>query len=58
MPPICLAIANLLKNSLKEGNMAAGVYSEIVEGSYWTPGPYLCAMKCDAGQKVIRILKA
>ena len=44
--------------TLKEGNMAAGVYSEIVEGSYWIPGSYLCAMRCDAGQKVIRILKA
>ena len=43
---------------LRQGNMAAGVYMEIVEGNRLVPGPYLCAMQCDAGQKVVRIIKA
>ena len=43
---------------LREGNLAAGVYTEFIEGTRLVPGHYLCAMKCDAGQKVIRILKA
>ncbi|MFN8348279.1 MAG: DUF1501 domain-containing protein [Spirosomataceae bacterium] len=43
---------------LREGNLAAGVYTDFIEGTRLVPGHYLCAMKCDAGQKVIRILKA
>jgi uncharacterized protein (DUF1501 family) len=43
---------------LRQGNMAAGVYMEIIEGNRLVPGHYLCAMQCDAGQKVVRIIKA
>jgi uncharacterized protein (DUF1501 family) len=43
---------------LRQGNLAAGVYSEFIEGTRLVPGHYLCAMQCDAGQKVIRIVRA
>ena len=43
---------------LRQGNMGAGVYMEIIEGNRLVPGHYLCAMQCDAGQKVVRIIKA
>ncbi|MEZ4903171.1 MAG: DUF1501 domain-containing protein [Spirosomataceae bacterium] len=42
---------------LRQGTIAAGTYSEIIEGERFVPGYYLCAMQCDAGQKVIRLIK-
>lgn len=43
---------------LRQENRAAGVYMEIIDGNRLVPGHYLCAMQCDAGQKVVRIIKA
>lgn len=42
---------------LRQTTLVAGNYTEIIEGYGWTPGYYLCAMQCDAGQKVIRLIK-
>jgi uncharacterized protein (DUF1501 family) len=44
--------------TIHEGTLPAGVYTKIIEGSQWTPGHYFCSMKCDAGQKVLRLVRA
>ncbi|MFN3379387.1 MAG: hypothetical protein ACK41O_08025, partial [Runella zeae] len=33
-------------------------YTAQLNGEQWMPGLYFCMMKCDSGQKVIRIVKA
>lgn len=44
--------------TLKEATLPAGNYMAQLNGEQWMPGLYFCMMKCDSGQKVIRIVKA
>ena len=43
---------------LREGMHDAGNYVLQVDGSSWASGFYLCGLKTDAGQRVIRMVKA
>jgi len=42
---------------LREGTVSAGNYMIPLNGTNWMPGYYFCAMQCDAGNKVIRLVK-
>jgi len=42
---------------LREGTAQNGSYTIPINGLHWTPGYYLCMLRCDAGQKVIRLVK-
>ncbi|WP_428653616.1 DUF1501 domain-containing protein [Runella sp.] len=42
---------------LREGTTQSGSYTLPINGIQWSPGYYLCSLRCDAGQKVIRLVK-
>lgn len=42
---------------LREGPAQTGSYTVSLNTVQWSPGYYLCSLRCDAGQKVIRLVK-
>jgi uncharacterized protein (DUF1501 family) len=55
-----LAIYDLLGKELlvlREGTQDAGTHLVTVDGSNWAPGFYLCSLKTDTGQKVVRMVR-
>ena len=43
--------------TLREGSQDAGNYTLSIDGSAWAPGFYLCSLKTESGQKVIRLVR-
>ncbi|TAF95601.1 MAG: DUF1501 domain-containing protein [Cytophagia bacterium] len=55
-----LAVYDLMGKELliiREGQQDAGTYTIPINGSNWASGFYLCSLKTDAGQQVIRMVK-